>query len=38
MGAHDRNLGILSSSLWLTTHLLLSLIKLCSHVMLFYYS
>jgi len=37
MGAHDRNLGILSSLLWMTTLLLLSLIKLRSHIMLFYY-
>jgi hypothetical protein len=38
MGARDRNLGILSSSLWLTTLLLLSSLKLRSHIMLFYYS
>lgn len=38
MGARDRNLDILSSSLWLTTLLLLSSLKLSSHIMLFYYS
>lgn len=37
MDARDRNLGILSSSLWLTTLLLLSSLKLSSHVVLFYY-